>query len=222
MNDIVVFIDEGQITEHEVLQQCDNALINLHETGKFDDIFGILRNLENIKTVSEKASVKLTYGLSVWYRDNEIGDDFYTWFSEKTGRTQSTVRKHELIGEFLTESSAPEEVKHLGVGELIHIARADKSGYDLSERWEDLQMAASEGEVRGIINEIKGKEPRAGSLTIYIYNDGSIVGWLNGEYQNLGWLNVADKSNESLTQGQRKIIEQGTQRIMKNSGMKEK
>lgn len=223
-SDITAFIDDGSITEREVLQQCDDALIRLNDTNDVSEIAGVLKNLDSIKLVSEKAKVHLTYGLSIWYKDRQMGDDFPSWFASKFGGAESTAKKHELIGEFLADSTAPDEVKHLGVGELIHIARADKSGYDLSDRWEDLQMAADENEVRHIISEIKGKEPRANSLKIYIYKDGSIQGWMNGERKFGGYLNFADRDNppKEDTDNQRKMLAMMLSRIINNSRMEEK
>jgi len=217
-----VFLDGQTITEVDLDTQCQGVIGRLHETGDRSEIEATIKNLNGLEKVASRVKAKLIYEYSVWFKDSGQGEDFATWYISEHGGDTLTVKKHQAVGELLLDADVPDGVKQLPHKELISVARAKQSGYDLEDYWDEIALAGSESDVNEIVRRAKGKEKRKGSLDIVFHSDGSIVGWLDSEWVSLGWLNVADRDDEKTSDVKRKILETGISRIVHNTGMRTK
>jgi hypothetical protein len=168
----------------------------------------------------QRAKSKLIYAWSEWYRKTNNLTDFPKWFCQKFGGEELTVQKHQAIGELLMSDEVPDSVKQMNTKELVSVARAKQSGYDLTGSWEEIALAGSEGEVNAIVRKVKGTEPRQGTLNLSLQPDGTITAWMGDSMVSLGWLNLADRDDEDTPAEKRKILEIGISRITNNSRMK--
>lgn len=215
-----VFIDGKSITERDLEETCNKIVENLYSSGDITEISTAITNLNGVETLAAKAKSKLIFEWSVWYKDTNPEGNFADWFVQKFGGEKLTVQKHQAIGELLRNNDVPQEVKDKNTKELISVARAVQSGYDLTDAWDKIKIAGSEAEVNDIIREVKGKPKRLGSLDLVVYSDGSIVGFMDNERVNLGWLNYTDRDAES-NPAKKRILETGIARVINNSRMKE-
>jgi hypothetical protein len=214
-----IFLDGKSITELELDGACQTIIARLHETNDTSEVESAITNLNGVEIFAAKAKSKLVFGLSQWYKSTRNNDGFADWYIQKFGGEKLTVQKHEAIGELLMDAEVPAEVKTLPNKELISVARAHQSGYDLTEHWDEIQIAGSEQEVNAIVRKVKGKEPRSGALTIKVYKDGTIRGFMGEVVVNLGWLNYQDR-DETPNEGRGKVLKMGIARIINNTRMK--
>lgn len=217
---VEVFLDGTSITEVDLDETCRNIVTRLIETGDTTEIEQAITNLNGVEKFAAKAKSKLIYQWAEWYKATNNLTDFPKWFCQKFGGEELTVQKHQAIGELLMSEDVPEEVKLLNSKELVSVARARQSGYDLNEHWEEIAHAGSEQEVNNIVRKVKGKPERSGTLSLSLQPDGSITAWMGNSMVALGWLNLQDRDDENTPEDKRKILEIGIARICNNSRMK--
>jgi len=217
-----VFLDGQSITEIDLESTCNEIVGRLNESGDTNEIESAIKNLNGVEKFAAKAKAKLVFAYSQWFMQANPGVNFAEWYVQTHGGDKLTVQKHQAVGELLTSDEVPDSVKQLPHKELISVARAKQGGYDLSDHWEEIALAGSESEVNDIVRKAKGKEKRAGSLDIVVHDDGSIVGWEDGEWVSGGWLNFADRDNEEVSEKKRKILVKMLNRIINNSGARTK
>lgn len=217
---VEVFLDGTSITELDLDETCRNIVTRLVETGDTTEIEQAITNLNGVEKFAAKAKSKLIYQWAEWYKATNNLTDFPKWFVQKFGGEELTVQKHQAIGELLMSDDVPEEVKLLNSKELVSVARAKQSGYDLTESWDEIALAGSESEINNVIRKVKGKEPRNGTLSLSLQPDGSITAWMGDSMVSLGWLNVVDRDDENTPEDKRKILEIGISRVVNNSRMK--
>ena len=215
-----VFMDGQSITEIDLESTCNDIIQRLNETSDTSEIEQAVTNLNCVEKFAARAKSKLIYAWSQWYKKTNNLTDFPKWFVQKFGGEELTVQKHQAIGELLMSDDVPEEVKLLNSKELVSVARAKQSGYDLTESWDEIAHAGSESEINNVIRKVKGKELRQGTLSLSLQSDGSITGWMGHTMVSLGWLNVVDRDDENTPEDKRKVLEIGIARICNNSRMK--
>ena len=215
-----VFLDGASITEFDLESTCQGIISRLNETSDTTEIEQAVTNLNGVEKFAARAKSKLIFAWSEWFKKSDNSDVFAKWYVQKFGGEELTVQKHQAIGELLMSDDVPEEVKQMNTKELVSVARAKQSGYDLSEEWEAIAHAGSESEVNSLVRKVKGKEPRQGTLNIKVYHDGSIMGFMGDVTVNLGWLNYADLDNDKIGEDKKKVLDMGILRIINNSRMK--
>ena len=215
-----IFVDGNSITEFDLEETCRGIVARLQETSDIAEITQAVTNLNGVEKFAARAKSKLIFEWSCWYKTNSGLDNFAEWYTQKFGGETLTVQKHQAIGELLSDDEVPDNVKQLNTKELVSVSRAKQSGYDLTESWEEIAHAGSEGEINAVIRKIKGKEPRQGTLNLSLQPDGTITAWMGDEMVSLGWLNVVDRDNKDTPAEKRKIFEIGIARIVNNSRMK--
>ena len=153
-----------------------------------------------------------TYLLEQNWDNFDLSADFWTWVTQATGKHTHTFERYWRVGQLLYEKPERQEVlAEKGLGEIIPIASAHDQGYEFSESdWENIELASNEAEVRAIIRDVKGVEPREGALTLSIDSQGTIWAKKNGLSHVVGELYVF-KDDETVMQA--------IKRIRKNSGM---
>jgi hypothetical protein len=217
-----IFVDGQSITEFDLEETCRGIVARLQETSDTTEIEQAVTNFNGVEKLVARAKSKLIFEWSCWYKTNSGLDNFAEWYTQKFGGETLTVQKHQAIGELLSDDEVPDNVKQLNTKELVSVSRAKQSGYDLTEVWEELAHAGSEGEVNAIVRKVKGKPERTGTLSLSLQPDGSITAWMGNTMVTLGWLNVVDRDNKNTSPEKRKILEIGISRITNNSRMKVK
>jgi hypothetical protein len=215
-----IFLDGQSITEVDLESTCNDIIQRLNETSDTSEIEQAVTNLNGVEKFAARAKSKLIYAWSCWYKKTNNLTDFPAWFVQKFGGEELTVQKHQAIGELLLSDEVPDSVKQLNTKELVSVARAKQSGYDLTESWDEIAMAGSESEINNVIRKVKGKEPRNGTLSLSLQPDGSITAWMGDSMVSLGWLNVVDRDDENTPEDKRKILEIGISRVVNNSRMR--
>jgi hypothetical protein len=215
-----VFMDGTSITEIDLESTCNEIIQRLNETSDTSEIEQAVTNLNGVEKFAARAKSKLIYAWSQWYKQVNKLDDFPKWFTQKFGGEELTVQKHQAIGELLMSDEVPDSVKQMNTKELVSVARAKQSGYDLSDVWDELAHSGSEGEVNAVVRRVKNKPERQGTLNLSLQPDGTITAWMGDSMVSLGWLNLADRDDEDTPAEKRKILEIGISRITNNSRMK--
>jgi len=215
-----VFVDGTSITELDLEETCKGIVTRLIETNDTTEIERAVTNFNGVEKLVARAKSKLIFQWSQWFHVTNPNGSFAEWYTQKFGGEQLTVQKHQAIGELLLSDEVPDSVKQLNTKELVSVARAKQSGYNLDEHWEEIAHAGSEGEVNTIVRKVKGKPERQGTLSLSLQPDGSITGWMGESMVSLGWLNLQDRDDENTPAEKRKILEIGIARITNNSRMK--
>lgn len=211
--------DENAAEWQNASHRCDEIVKELNETGDDSRIFTAIQTVNIFEKVAAKTKAKLLVGYAVWYKKQNPSGNFFDWYAERTGADKNTVQKHVAVGELLSDPDVPDDVKEQPYKNLISVARAKSSGYEFDEDdWDEISASGRESDVNKVVAKVKNKPPRKGSLTIVVWRDGTIMGKMDGEQANLGWLNYADLDNTDLTPLQRKIVRVGTSRIRENAG----
>lgn len=217
-----VFLDGQSITEIDLESTCNDIIQRLNETSDTSEIEQAVTNLNGVEKFAARAKSKLIYAWSEWFKKGNNSDIFAKWFVQKFGGEELTVQKHQAIGELLSSDEVPDSVKQLNTKELVSVARAKQSGYDLTDSWDEIALAGSEQEVNNIVRKVKGKPERQGTLSLSLQPDGSITAWMGDTMVSLGWLNIVDRDDENTPEDKRKILEIGISRVVNNSRMKVK
>lgn len=217
-----VFLDGQSITEIDLDETCRNIVTRLVETGDTSEIEQAITNLNGVEKFAAKAKSKLIFQWSEWYQARYDLTDFPKWFIQKYGGEELTVQKHQAIGELLMSDDVPDSIKSLNSKDLVSVARARQSGYELDEHWEEIAHAGSEREINEVVRKIKGKPERNGTLSLSLQPDGSITAWMGDVMVSVGWLNLQDRDDENTPAEKRKILEIGIARITNNSRMRVK
>jgi hypothetical protein len=208
-----VFLDGESITEHDLYAQCDYLLKKLDETGNPDEVDNAIDNLIGVQVFSGKALSRLICGQYAWYTKNNPTGNYFQHYTEKHGGKQITVQRHVSIGNFLLNPEIPEEIKARNSRDILPIAKALEGGYEIDNTtWEELERAEDDTEIRDILRKTKGKEPRKGSMQIYMEEDGTLTAWMDGKPYNVGWLNLPDAESNQVTQ-------KAINRIVENTGI---
>lgn len=216
-----VFMDGESITEFDLESTCTEKIREMYQTGSTEGVEQAILNLNGVEKFAAKAKAKLIYAWSKFWLEHNPNGDFAEMYIQTKGGDKLTVQKHTAVGELLMSEDVPTEVKQLSTKELIPVARAIKSGYDFSEVWDEIKVAGSESEVNDIVRRVRGKEKRAGSLTIVVHPDGSMTGHEDGVHVFVGVLNFADRDSKETSENKKKILEKSISRIIKNTGMLE-
>lgn len=209
-----IVIGDEKTTETKIVEQCDMILRELDETGNPSLAITAVRNLNGVEVVAGKAKAVLIYGLSKWKKS--LGDgDFYSWCVENFGGKPSTFQKHEIVGWFLKDAEGvPNEIKRKSLRELVHISRAVKAGYDLSEYWDELIASSSESDVRDVIRKSRGKGIRKGTLVLSLHPDGSIIARKDSTKCLVGWLNFQDLKGDKYSDAEKELLKSAIDSII--------
>ena len=199
--------------------KCDVIISDLAYSNDDTEIYSQIQSINRVERIAAKVKAVLLVAYDKWYTTANPDGSFLDYYTQRTSSDRLTVQKLVAVGALLEDVTVPDRVKEQPYKNLISVARALQSGYEFSEDdWKNIGTSFRESEVNGIVGKVKKKPTRKGSLSITVFPDGTIIGKMNGESANLGWLNYADRDNEDLTQGQRLIVQMGTSRLAKDAG----
>lgn len=199
------------------LSAFDQVESLIREAVEKDDISIALAQIDRMNRAKElvgKVLAKTIYMLYTnWFNFSASKSDKFLDVMNSINVDPHTVARYLKVWQY--HDSLPAFMQDKPIRETIPVTNALSQGYEISEEnWEKLEKASNLSEIQRIITkDVKGKEPRAGSLQIYLDSDGTYYGWKDGERHNAGWLDV--DNNDSVVQ---EIIE----RTIKNVGVQRK
>lgn len=201
MNDLVV----GGLDQTLPLgkQQTDllgrvDSIVEDAVAQKNPDIAGdALVYMLNVSRVSGLVLAKTLYTLKFQWKNFNRRDSFEGYIEDYCGVRKDTRERYIRVWEMLVSEDVPreyaEKIKLHPIKSLVPIATLWKQGYEVdSQQWLKLANAPDVATVNKIIREIKGVEPRKGSLQIVMEPDGSLFAWKNDIRYFVGHLNVDD------------------------------
>jgi len=193
------------------LDQIDIIIQNAIEKDDPDIVFHTIRDLEEKKELIEAAKSKFFFMLDeVWdqFTISKV-ESLHTRSEYNLGMHPHTVDRYITLWKY--QNALPETIQDRPVREKFVITRMLSQGYDVTEEdWEELERTSTKAEVDAVVRDIKGVEPRKGSLQGYVSEDGTLYGWMNNRRADVGWLDI--NSDDPIVQ---KLVN----RIMDNAGV---
>lgn len=217
-----VIMNGETFTEYDLDLQSHDVILRLNETDNPEEVDGFITNLNAIEKISARVKAKTIFAYSQWYKRINPEGNFFDWYIEHRGGDKLTLQKQQAVGDLLLSEDVPANVKELPIKELVSVARAKQGGYDMSECWDEIAHAGSESEVNAIVHKVKNTPERAGTLSLSVQPDGTITAYQNGTMVSVGWLNYADRDDESMPEEKRKVLQTAISRVVNNSRMKVK
>lgn len=214
----LAFVDNKSITERDVMSSIDTVLEMLWQTGNLDNVVKASNSLGRIEEVSGKAKAKLWHGWNRWWvetgQEEKRQDTFEDMMETKTGNKGITVKRYINVWKYIDENVIPKEVQILPMRDLIPIASALAQGFDFEkDQWKKLARASNSSEVRWIIREAKGQQPRKSGLQITLGRDGSLYAWKDNQKFYVGVLEVKSENE---------VVKKAITRIVDGAGVTEK
>jgi hypothetical protein len=166
--------------------------------------------------LSGLALAKFFYSIQRRWSEFESSSTFEEEMYPRLGAHPTTIDRYIQVWKVFAEKEIPfeyhERLQQRNIKDLIPIAKALEQGYEVSdEQWEDLSTAPDFNTVAKVIREdIKGKPPRKGALSITEDKIGSLWAWKDNNRYFVGSLEV--DSDEDA-------VQQAIERIRKGSGM---
>ena len=220
MNDIIVNgLDQAlAVDADKFLQSIKEHLIEAVETKDANRAFGIIKQLRLASQLSGLSLAQALWIIRDSWKSFEMDGKFEEIAFERIGLHKSTVREYCRVWDLFEEGYIPTSLenrfKSKNIKDLKYIANTVSRGFDIeADDWEELADAPDYSSVSKKIREIKGVEPKKGSLQIYLENDGTINAYYNDRIVYVGFLDV-----ESIDSTVQKTIN----RIVNGSGMIEK
>lgn len=191
------------------LDQIDVYITKAIEADDPDVVFNQIKDLEAKKELIEAAKSKFLFRL------DEVWDQFSTTETlqskafDSLGYHTHTVERYIKLWKF--QGELPESLQSRPVRELFPVTNMLAQGYEPDgDQWEELERANGKAEIDAVIRHIKGKEPRKGSLQIYVDPDGTVYAWMDDIREDIGYLNIRSKSS---------IIQKSVERIINTAGV---
>lgn len=126
-----------------------------------------------------------------------------------------TIDRYIAVWKMLYEKAPKElqdDLRQRNIRDLVPIATAISQGYEIEDKtWKELVVAPDTNTILKIVREdVKGKEPRKGSIQISLDNLGSLWAFQDGRRYFVGTLEV---DSEELT------VQHAIERLIRNSGI---
>lgn len=218
-NFLITAFDQPIVADSEwVMKKVDETL---KESLKKKDVFIALEMCKQLVAIGQVTGLALSkslYFLEKNWEKYNIEEAFDDVVFEYIGKHKHTVERYVKVWGMFDAGVVPqdhvEELQQGNIGHLFPIANAIYQGYEISEEnWNKLAEAEDYTTVLKIVREdVKGAEPRKGSLQLYLYRDGSIFAFFQGERYFVGSLEVEAKEEP---------IQRAIERIKKNTGILE-
>jgi hypothetical protein len=144
---------------------------------------------------------KLSFQLQDRWAEFEIEDNFFDRASLYWQLSRPTIERYTRVWKMLVTEDIPEEIgdrlQQRPMKDLIAIANMVAQGVDVPDpMWEVLAEAPNNATVLAEIRDIKGVEPKTGSMIIHMERDGTLKAWKNGEGIYIGYLAIAEDGAE--------------------------
>ena len=180
--------------------------------------FGIIKQLRLASQLSGLSLAQALWIIKDSWDEFEISGEFEEVAYERIGLHKATVREYCRVWDLFQKGYIPAHLqanfKSKNIKDLKYIANTVSRGFNIREdEWEELADAPDYSTVSRKIRDIKGVEPRQGSLQIYLDKEGTLTAFYNDRIEYVGYLDI--HSDEE-------IVEKSINRLISNSGVIEK
>lgn len=193
------------------LEKLDLIVQEALEKDNPDIVFHQLRRLEEAEKFVGMAKAKLIHNLNeLWYNfslseTQSLADTAF----ESLGWNLYTIDRYIKMWQFKDQIPASFNLDERPVREVTPVTNALSQGVEITEEdWDKLSRTTKQEEVYAVLREIKGQEPRKGSLQVYLYDDGSIVAWHEDMRYDVGYLDVKS-TNEAIQKAINRLVSGG-------------
>lgn len=205
---LVTFDDGHSLTKRDFMSNIDNELIRLNDTGDINHAVRLIDGLDGLDSVAGHAKARFLWGFNEWWKQNRSDEsfpDFIGSTSKKTSRT--TVKRYVRTWAYVEDNTFPKEVAERPMRELVPIAMTLAQGYDISARqWRKIELCSNDSELRDVLRDIQGKEPRKSATILRLERDGTINLWKGDVKKFVGYLNLREaETDEDIAKAIEKI-----------------
>jgi len=190
-NDIVLggldaFLPLGK-PQRDILSRVDDVMEEAVEQKNPDIAFSAMKGILGVSQISGIAFAKFIYVMSFQWKAFGRRGTFEENAEDEFGRKKVTIKRNYQVWEMLVSGDIPKEysekLKTMPIRCLIPIATMWKQGWEVeTNQWMKLANAPDPSTVNKLIREIKGVEPKEGSLQIeWDSINHTITGWKNNE-----------------------------------------
>ena len=212
--DNTFFVNETELSTNDVLDGVDLLLIEIHKTGEFERGADAIRSMHGAIRAAGWGSAKLIHGMKKeWLEQGRDDDRFLDYMQDMTPLKRIVIERYILAWQAVMDIAFPSAERLLihPIKNGIALGAAMAQGYEPTDtQIEKLLSARNNQEFLGIIREVKGKEPRKGSLTIYLEKNGSLQAWQGNDTRFVGDLDISSKDP---------MIMKAVERIVTSSGI---
>ena len=178
------------------------------------------RDLVAVARLSGIALAKALYKIKQNWHHYDIREDFDDYVWEYVGLHKATVTRYVRIQKELFESVAlpsetVEQLQQKNIKDLVPIANAVEDGVEITdEQWEEILSAPDFYTVSRIIREdVRGNEPRRGSVVLMMDEIGTLWAFCNEQRFFVGSLECNDEDE---------TVQKAISRICRGAGIIEK
>ena len=187
-------------TQVDILSRVDTIIDTAVQEGNPDLAAKELEYLGGISRISGLASAKFIYTFKFNWKNfpQSKYQTFEDYADEKVGYHKSTVKRYFTVWNMFVSHDIPKEysdkMKNLSIKSLVPISTMWSQGVQVEpHQWMMLSQATDAATVNKIIRDIKGVEPKKGSIQIEMQPDGTLYAWKDEKRYFVGTLNVEDK-----------------------------
>lgn len=180
-------------------------------SGNYADILSLINNICVGSRLMGIALAKVLYRFySDWDKFN-IQDDFFDVVYDRTGRSKATISRYILVWKMYEDKLMPERyedrIMSLPIRSQISISAALDQGYEIQqEDWKVLAHSEDVSTVMAKIREIKGADPKKGTMVLVLKRSGNLVASMDGQMKSVGML-VVDSDDELVQKALNRIID---------------
>ena len=171
----------------DILSRVDEVVERAVDEQDIGIIETAIEGLLSISQISGIALAKTLYVVKFQWDKFNQRETYLDWAVDKFGKKEVTVKRYFRVWEMLVSGDVPREyakkLETMPIRCLIPIATLWSQKYEItSQQWNKLANAPDPSTVNKIIREIKGVEPKEGSLQMEWDSEAkSVTGWKNGK-----------------------------------------
>lgn len=217
VNDIVVGGIDANMplskAQRDLIDRVDDIITDSVEQGNPDIAADAMNYLLGMSRISGLSLAKLIYTFKFQWDKFKRRDSFEDYLEDYCGLQSVTIKRYYTVWEMLVSGDIPKDysdkMKNMPIKCLVPIGTMWAQGWEPEpSQWMKLANAPDASTIGKIIREIKGVEPKEGSLQLNLEKDGTINAWVSGTRYFVGHLNV-DDDNEIVQKAIARLIGDG-------------
>lgn len=175
--------------QKDILQRVDTIIQQSVEEGNPGIAANALKSLMGVSRMSGLASAKFIYTFQFSWKNfpQSKHQTFEDYVMDELGIGKTTTKRYFRVWEMLVSGDIPKEycekLKLHPIKSLIPMANLKSQGFEISNSdWSRFSNAPDVATVNKIVREIKGVEPKKGSLQIeWSAEEATLTGWKDGK-----------------------------------------
>ena len=179
----------------DILSQVDVVIDRAVSEKDPEIVFNAGGVLLQVNRLAGIGIAKLAFTMKDRWGEFEINEEFTDVASHYWKLSKLTIDRYIRVWEMFDKESIPSTQKdkllQRPMKDLVAISNMVASGYPIPEpMWEVLAEAPNNATILAEVRDIKGTEPKTGSMIIHMERDGSLRAWRDGMGKHVGYLNL--------------------------------